>query len=284
MTAAARQAAFAQAAQCAPCVAALEHLTPRQTGSVVFQGYGRASVRAVAAHWASLSDADHGGARAIAVPGAVALSLSVSASKVEVDLDAASGADIRAFFAWTAVTLRSRHCLYGVHVVVIHGAENADAACLARISQSHVVVASTTQPDSRAIRALVGAWRLRVPDPTFAVPPPAAAACLSTERVEKESSVLVARHVVRDLRVAGFTHVETVRFARAAFCPAEPVSAMVAELAHAVAAPLVNGPAIRDRATEAVVLDAILRFTTPPSSCERETPTGSPSRQPQQEA
>lgn len=243
-----RQRSAADAARRCQVLALLNDRTPRDVGSTIVYGTRRDVVNATVGTWiASVPNGDvHATTRP--VPETASLVVRSSHDRIEVDLDTASSADTRAFFAWVTGTVRSRHCVHGTHVVVVYGADRADARSLKRlVSMPYaILVASTTRPDCDAIRSITGVLKVRAPctDPDHV--PRSAADVLANARVRGD--VEGVREAVHTLRCMGFTTAEIARFAVRTFGRGRPVDSTAATLAYLAGAP---GP--DDRATETLV-------------------------------
>ena len=239
----------------------LRHLMatpPRQAGSIVFHGSRRDATRAVASAWVTLYGTSSGrssNGNTTLVPGTTSLWAYLGPDRVEIDLDSASSGDTRSFFVWVGRIIQSRHFVLVKHLVVVHGAEKAERAALSKLTSApySVLVASTTKPDSRAIRLLSGAQMVRVPvaEP-LAIP--AVAQSTLQRMVTGTSGVLEVREAVHALRCRGFTLDEIAQFAYGVFIPDQPLDATSALLAH-----MAGTSALDDRATETLVVHMLMR-------------------------
>ena len=237
----------AEATELSDTLRTLLHVHPRRAGSIVFHGVRRDIVYAFAGVWAASSQL-HSSPKTMLVPGTSSLFAKSSLDRIEIDLDAASQPDTRAFFSWIAQTVRSRHCMYGSHVIVVHAAERAGRANLSKLIAAPfaVLVASTTRPDAEAIRSLSGVMHVRVPcrDPLKV---PAIARNL-LKSLLGHSSVLKIRSAIHTLRCNGFTLDEIARFSRLFFAPNMLVDEKYVKLAHIASASMSDA-----RATETLV-------------------------------
>lgn len=239
----------AEATELSDTLRTLLHVHPRRAGSIVFHGVRRDIVYAFTGVWAASSQLHSSPApKTVLVPGTSSLFAKSSLDRIEIDLDAASQPDTRAFFIWIAQTVRSRHCMYGSHVVVVHAAERAGRANLSKLIAAPfaVLVASTTRPDAEAIRSLSGVMHVRVPcrDPLKV---PVIAQTL-LKPLLGHLSVLKIRSAVHTLRCNGFTLDEIARFSRQSFAPDMPVDEKYVNLAHIASASMSDA-----RATETLV-------------------------------
>ena len=236
-----------------PLLRNLDNVTPRTLGSTIFHGSRRDIVYASASAWAARSSNN----RAKLVPGAKALLVNTCAEYVEVDLDAAASADARAFFEWVAQTVRSRHCLFGSHLIIVHGVDRAPPGALSTLMRSPhaVLVASTTKPCSGQVRSISGATHVRVPC-SDALRVPLRAQEMLTGLVADVASAGAPTHtcvprvrlVVHALRCAGFTLDEISLFANSVIAPGRLADETVAKLAHIACCPVSDS-----RATETLV-------------------------------
>jgi hypothetical protein len=231
----------------------LDTITPRALGSTIFHGSRRDVVYSRASGWAARSK----NAKAKLVPGAKALIVNTCAEHIEVDLDVAVSADARAFFEWVAQIVKSRHCLFGSHLVIVHGVDKAPPGALSTLMRSPhaVLVASTTKPCSGQVRCISGATHVRVPC-ADALRVPLRAKKMLTELVADVESARESTHtcvhrvrmVVHALRCAGFTLDEISLFANSVIASGRLADEIVAKLAHIACCPTSDS-----RATETLV-------------------------------
>lgn len=231
----------------------LDTITPRALGSTIFHGSRRDVVYSRASGWAARSN----NVKAKLVPGAKALIVNTCAEHIEVDLDVAASADARAFFEWVAQIVKSRHCLFGSHLVIVHGVDKAPPGVLSTLMRSPhaVLVASTTKPCSGQVRCISGATHVRVPCADALQVPLRAQKKLTELLADVDSAgafthtcVHRVRMVVHALRCAGFTLDEISLFANSVIASGKLADATVAKLAHIACCPTSDS-----RATETLV-------------------------------